>query len=532
MSTSERNAWWVGLGILLSRLAGIARDAAVAYFLGSGRRAEIFFAGLRAPNLIQNLLGEGTLSASFIPVYARFVEEGREEEAGRFAGAALGLLAAVAFGAALVGMLLAPLLARLLFPLWEPDAHALLTRVLRILFPMTATLVLSAWALGILNTHRRFFVSYVAPVLWNVSLVAALFVAAGAASASPGARADTLVLGLAWGGLVGGVLQFLVQLPFMGRALVRVRPSLGRGVAGVREAVSNLAPVVAARGVVNLSAYADILVAGLLLEGAVAHLSRAQTLYLLPISLFGMAVAAAELPELSRAAPGGADGLAERVRAALARVRFLLIPSAAAYLVFGDLLVAGLYQRGSFGAADAHVVGWVLAAFALGLPASGASRTLSSAFYAVGDTRTPARIAMLRMALSLAAALLLAFPLDRVLIGPYAVGAAGLGLGASLAAWVEYALLRRRLTARIGPHGPAPADLVRTVAAAALAALAAWGARHQVLAPWIATDRSLFGVEAGILLRALGTAAVFGVVYLALAVAGGRIAFPRRARST
>lgn len=531
MSKPSRGSWWVGLGILLSRLSGIFRDAAVAYYLGSGRRAEIFFAGLRAPNLLQNLLGEGSLSASFIPVYARFLEEGREEEAGRFAGAALGLLAAVAYGAALLGVALAPLLAAVLFPRWDPASRELLARILRVLFPMTATLVLSAWALGILNSHRRFFVSYVAPVLWNLALITALVVAGGALYASPEARADALVVALAWGGLAGGVLQFAVQLPFMGSALRRIRPSFGRGVAGVREAVSNLAPVVAARGALNISAYADILLAGLLLEGAVAHLSRAQTLYLLPVALFGMAVAAAELPELSRQGPDAGAALAGRVRGALARVRFLLIPSAVAYLAFGDLLVAGLYQRGSFGDADAQVVGWVLAAFALGLPASAASRTLSSAFYALRDTRTPARVAFLRMGLSLAVSAALIFPLDGIRIGPYAVGVAGLGLGASVAAWVEYALLRRRLGERIGPHGPGFAGLWILLASAGAGALAAAAARHRLWPAILPADVRMGPVEVGLLLQAMGTAAVFGVVYLALAAAAGEGVLLRRRRS-
>ncbi|MEJ2541608.1 MAG: lipid II flippase MurJ, partial [Gemmatimonadota bacterium] len=175
----------MGAGILLSRISGIVRDAAVAFYLGSGRQAEVFFAGLKAPNLLQNLLGEGTLSASFIPVYARLLEEGREEEAGRFAGAVLGLLAVTAYGVALLGVVSAPLVAAILVPRWGPEAQLLLTRILRILFPMTATLVLSAWALGILNSHRRFFVSYVAPVLWNGALITAAVMAGSAVYAGP-----------------------------------------------------------------------------------------------------------------------------------------------------------------------------------------------------------------------------------------------------------------------------------------------------------------------------------------------------------
>lgn len=280
----------------------------------------------------------------------------------------------------------------------------------------------------------------------------------------------------------------------------------------------------------NISAYVDVILAGLLVAGAVGHLGRAQTLYVLPISLFGMAVAAAELPELSREGHGAGAALAARVRGALARVRFLLIPSAVAYLVFGDLLVAGLYQRGEFGAVDARVVGWVLAGYALGLPASGASRTLSSAFYALRDTRTPARIAVLRIVLSLAIALALVFPLDRIRLGPYGLGAAGLALGASTAAWLEYALLRHRLRDRIGDHGPGWRGLAVLLAAAGAAGGVAWGVRTLALPALFPASLSFLGVEILLLVEAVGTAGVFGVVYLTLAGAAGEGVPLRRRR--
>jgi putative peptidoglycan lipid II flippase len=415
-------------------------------------------------------------------------------------------------------------------PRWEPEAQALLARILRILFPMTATLVLSAWALGILNSHRRFFVSYVAPVLWNGALIAALVLAGTAAYASPEGRAEALVVALAWGGLAGGVLQLAVQLPFIGRHLALIRPSLGRGVKGVREAIRNFGPVVAARGALNLSALVDVFIAGLLVEGAVAHLSRAQTLYLLPISLFGMAVAAAELPELSRQGAQAGPALAPRIRSALGRVRFLLIPSAVAYLTFGDLLVAGLYQRGAFGASDSRVVGWVLAGYALGLPASGASRTLSSAFYALRDTRTPARLALARIALSLVVAVALVFPLDRLRVGAFGLGTLGLALGASTAAWVEYGLLRSRLTARVGPHGPDAGGWMVLIGSAAVAAAAGWMARHRLWPAVLPGELEIGGFGVSLLLQAVGTAGVFGVVYLGLAAWAGQGIPLRRGR--
>lgn len=503
----------MGAGILLSRVAGFLRDAVLAAYLGSRREADIWYLGLRTPNLIQNLLGEGTLSASFIPVYARFVEEGRHEDAARFAGAALGLVASLAFGIALVGILLAPLLVPLLYPRLEPESAALLVTVIRILLPMTATLAVSAWALGILNTHRHFFVSYVAPVAWNLAIVATAVTAGTVLGFAAAGREADLVVAVAWGGVAGGLLQFGVMLPRLLPHLGGVRASLDRGIPGVPEAIRSFLPVVASRGVVNLSALLDSILAALLVEGAVASLGRAQTLYVLPVSLFGMAVAASELPELSRKGGAAPEVLAERVRNALGRVATLLVPSAVAYLVFGDLLVEALYRRGAFGTPDTQVVAAVLAAYALGLVASGSSRTLSSAFYALRDADTPARVAVIRVAISLAVGAALMFPLDRLEVGPLRLGAMGLALGSAVGAWTEYLLLRRALGRALGPHGPGGAHLLRTLAAAAAGALATVGLRAAA-AGWV---RSGLEPWAAAPLLAAGTAGAFGVVYLLVA---------------
>src|SRR5688572_10929510 len=243
----------VGAGIFLSRIAGLIREMVFSFYFGNSAVADAWGAALRTPNVIQNLLGEGTLSASLIPVYARFLEEGREEEAGRFAGAALGLLAVVAFGAAVVGILLAPLLIGVFYPRWSPEKQALTVRLVRILFPMTAVLAVSAWALGILNSHRKFFVSYVAPVLWNLAMIAVL-IAFGSLLGWEAAGRDTdLMIALAFGALVGGVLQLVVMLPWAVPALHHFRLSVSTRVTGMSEALRNFVPVVMSRGVVNVA---------------------------------------------------------------------------------------------------------------------------------------------------------------------------------------------------------------------------------------------------------------------------------------
>ncbi|HSG46918.1 MAG TPA: lipid II flippase MurJ, partial [Longimicrobiales bacterium] len=275
-ASGARAAALVGAGIFLSKAAGFVRERVTAYYFGTSEYADAWRVALRLPNVLQNLLGEGTLSASFIPVYAEFLEEGREKEAGRFAGAALGILMAVAGTLVLAGVLVAPWLVAVLFFRWDPAKQALTVQLIRILFPMTGVLVVSAWALGVLNTHRRFFLSYVAPVFWNLAQIGALV--AGGVYFGLGER--DLVVVLAWGALAGGVLQFGVQLPFVVRHLHFFRLSLGKGVDGVREAIRKFGPVVAARGVVNISGWLDMVLAGMLAEGAIAAMGYAQTFYL------------------------------------------------------------------------------------------------------------------------------------------------------------------------------------------------------------------------------------------------------------
>ena len=435
----------VAAGIFVSRLTGLLRERAVAHYFGTGGLVDVWRAALRIPNILQNLLGEGSLSASFIPVYVRLLDEGREEEAGRVAGAVLGLLAVAAGLLAAAGVWAAPLLARVIAVGFAADGrNELLVPLLRVLFPMTGVLVVSAWALGILNSHRRFFVSYVAPAFWNLAMIATLVVAG-----AWGLMEVDLLVALAWGALAGGALQLLFQVPFLARHLKGVVPSLGRRVAGVAVVVRNFFPVVAARGAANLSALLEVGLGSLLASGALAALGYAQPLYLLPISLFGMSVAAAELPELSRDAAAGKEIVRERAERAVGKVLFWLVPSTVGYMVFGPEVIGMIYQTGEFSSGDAAAIGLILAAYAIGLPASGTSRTLSSTFYGLGDTRTPARIAYARIVVSAGVGASMMFPMDRVSVGGLGMGAAGLAVGTSVGAWLELYLLRRNLKRRL-----------------------------------------------------------------------------------
>ena len=468
---SRAGAASVFAGILLSRLMGFVREGTFARYFGVGPHQDALTAAMRVPNVLQNLLGEGALSASFIPIYSGLLQEGRDEEAGRFAGAIFGLMAAAAAAFALLGILLAKPIVFALAPGFLRDAaavaagtmtvdrFALAVAGIRILFPMAGFLVLSVWALAILNSNRRFFLPYFAPVLWNSAIVAALLTAGHRLSNTGGATEQVQLFTVAcWGAFAGGVLQFLVQLPFVLGILRGFHPSLSLSVPGVREALKAWWPAVAGRGVVQIAGYLDLFLATLLATGAPAADRIAQTFYLLPIGLFGMSIAASELPEMSRLRGEGAvPALLARVRRALSYVAFLNIPTVIGYLVFGYLVV-GLYRQGNFGVPGNWLVYLVLCGYSTGILATTTSRLLQNTFYALGDTRSPARIAALRVGTSVLVAVPLMFFLDRYrldsLVGPLPgpplyLGSVGLALASGFGAWMELTQLRAALRRRI-----------------------------------------------------------------------------------
>jgi putative peptidoglycan lipid II flippase len=237
----------IAAGILLSRLLAFVREALRARYLGAGAAADAFSAAFRLPNLLQNLFGEAALSASFIPVYARLLQED-EREAGRVAGAVAAVMALGVAIFVLVGILLAPVLVLIINPGFSEEKKALTVYLARILFPGSGLFVLSAWCLGILNSHGRFFLSYAAPVAWNLALIAALVFF--------GPRHDDhrLVVTLAWASVLGAFLQFAVQLPFVLRVVPRLRIAFDTRSAHVRTVLRNFTPAFVSRGAGQLGA--------------------------------------------------------------------------------------------------------------------------------------------------------------------------------------------------------------------------------------------------------------------------------------
>ncbi|MFL6335012.1 MAG: murein biosynthesis integral membrane protein MurJ [Pyrinomonadaceae bacterium] len=482
--STGRGAFLVGAGILLSRIVGVVRQRVFGYFLGTSAAMDAFNAAFRIPNFLQNVFGEGALSASFIPVYARLLASDDEDEADRVAWAVFTLLALVVSVLVVAGVLASPLLINAIAMGFEGEKRDLTERLVRIFFPGAGLLVLSAWCLGVLNSHRRFFLSYTAPVVWNIALIVALAWAGWPARGVP-----TTNLGVwgnvaayaAWGSVVGSALQFAVQLPTVLLLLRRARLAFALTNSHVRTVLKNFVPVFVSRGVVQISAFVDAWLASWLGDGAVAALGYAQSLYTLPVSLFGIAVSAAELPEMSSSAAGEQSEVAERLRrrldAGLRQIALFIVPSSMGFLALGGVMTGALYQNGKFGPAETRYVWAILAGSAVGLLASTLGRLYASTFYALHDTRTPLRFAVVRVFLTTVLGYLFSLPLPDALGIPRQWGAVGLTASAGLAGWVEFALLRRGLNRRIGRTGLPLAYVSKLWAVAVVSAAAAWGLR-------------------------------------------------------
>ena len=499
-SALRSGALLVAVGIFFSRIAGLIRQRIFAHYFGNSDAGDAFYSALKIPNFLQNLFGEGVLSASFIPVYSGLLGSGKDEDAEKVARVVGSLLALITAILVLGGIWATPFLIDLIAPGFTGDKRELTIRLVQIFFPGTGLLVMSAWCLGILNSHKKFFLSYAAPVLWNAAIIAALVIY-GKTSVQP-----ELAIKTAWGLVVGSALQFGIQLPTASRFVRRLKFDFSVRMDAVRTVVKNFVPVVIARGVVQVSAYVDNVLASYLPSGAVSALAYAQSLYMLPISLFGMAVSAAELPAMSRATGSEAEvsaHLKKRIDSGLRQISFFIVPSIAGFLALGDVIVSALYQSGEFSRQNAIYVWIVLAGSTVGLLATTLGRLYSSAFYALKDTKTPLYFAALRVTLTITLGYLCGLRLPAWFGYSADFGTVGLTASAGFSGWIEFLLLRRSLNRRVGKTGVTVPFMFRLWAAAIASAAVAFAIKS-----WAGHAHPI-GV-------AIITLAPFGVIYFGL----------------
>ncbi len=480
----------VAAGIGLSRLAGLLRETVGGRVLGNTGPADALVAALRIPNLLQNLLGEGVLSASLVPVYSELIDNESDSSEARHVACAIGtLLLAVTAFAVLVVVLAARPLTRLLAWGLTGDTFELAVDLTRVIAIGVGFLVMSAWCLGILNSHRRFFLPYVAPVASNIVQIVVLLVAWQRQwPLTDAARGMAVALS------VGALVQLTVQFSSVITLVHGLRLRFDRSHPRVREVRRRFGPAVLGRGAVQLSGFLDLILASFLAAGGLAALFRAQILYTLPVSLFAMSVAAAELPELSRLNRDRRQ-IADRTDFAGHRIAFWMLGSCLILIAAGEPLIRLLFEGGEFTSADTSLVWLIVVAYAIGLPAVGYARMLQNASYALGDTTRPALIATVRVLIAGGLGVLVMFPLDRVFIGSSGIenlgavlqltgpldadtrsttqlahlGAVGLALGSAAAAWVEVFLLRRFVGRQLPTMSPLLLTLRRPGLALAVA---------------------------------------------------------------
>ena len=486
--STGKSAFLVGAGILISRIIGVIRQRVFGHYFGVSLAADAFNAAFRIPNFLQNVFGEGALSASFIPVYANLLARKDEKEASRVASAVLTVLALVTSVIVLLGVLGTPYIVTIVAWGFVSERRELTIRLVQIFFPGAGLLVMSAWCLGVLNSHRKFLLSYTAPVVWNLAIIASLILfgshSGNLEGVQLGAFQARLAILTAWGSVIGSALQFIVQLPTVLWLVRGLRPVFDFANANVRTVIRNFFPVFMSRGVVQISAFIDAGLASLVpYIGAVSALGYAQSLYTLPVSLFGMSVSAAELPAMSSAL-GTSDEIADQLRrrldGGLRRIAFFIVPSAMAMLALGDVMTAALYQTGQFKHADSRYVWGILAGSTIGLLASTLGRLYASTYYALHDTRTPLRYAIIRVTLTTVLGYLFAIPLPPAIGLDPKWGVAGLTASAGIAGWIEFALLRRTLNKRIGRTGLPLTYVVKLWLAAAAGAGAGWAIKPYV----------------------------------------------------
>jgi len=433
-----RAAAVVGVATLASRVFGFARDLVVARAFGAGPVTDAFFVAFRIPNLLRRLVAEGALSSAFIPVLTDYLTTRSRAETRAMLRAVVGAMLLLLAVLSVLGVLASPWIVRAMAPGFfaDPVLGGLTVTLTRIMFPFLFLVGTAAVVMGILNAHRHFLLPALAPVALNVGIiVAALWIAP---------RLAEPVIALAIGVLLGGAGQIAVQLPALRHHDVPARPTLDLRHPAVRRVTRLMVPVAVGQSASQVGTLINTIIASFLTSGSVSYLYYADRLVEFPLGVFGIAVATAVLPTLSeQSARRDTRAVRETLSFAMRLATFVSLPAAIGLFVLREPIVRVLYQYGRFGPDQAAGTAGALAMYALGLVGFTGTKIGAQAFYALGDTRTPARISVASVAVNCALSALLAVPLGHVgLALATAVAATGNALALAL-------LLRRRL-----PGGP------------------------------------------------------------------------------
>jgi putative peptidoglycan lipid II flippase len=457
----------IGLFTLVSRIFGLIRDVVLAAFIPK-RYTDVFFVAFTIPNTLRRLLAEGALTIAFIPVFTDYRKKG-SDEAEDFVTAAFSVTALVVLVVSIVGIALAWPLAMVFAGGYSKDPlkFNLVVNLIRIMFPYILFVSLMALSMGVLNTVGHFFAPAAAPVLLNISLII------GAVSApfiGSYVGVEPIYV-LAWFVLLGGVLQFLVQIPPMAKRGFPLRVNLNFKHPGVKKVMKLMAPALLGLAVYQVMVMGSRLFASFLGSGAVSYLYYSQRLIEFPMGVFAVAIATGAMPKMAEhASDGELEKLKSTLRFSIELAMFVVIPSMVGLIIIAKPVVAMFFQRGLFDWSMTVETSKALIAFSLGLPAMATARNVVPAFYALKDSKTP----VIASTFSLVAFLVL----SPLLMWPF--GHTGLALSITIAAWVNVIVLLYKLRKRVGLLGLKSSliKVIKMVLGALVMGCSAWGVTY------------------------------------------------------
>lgn len=512
----------VGGLTMVSRLLGFVRDILIAAALGTGVVADAFFVAFRFPNLFRRLFGEGAFNAAFVPLFAKRLEADGEEEACAFASEAMSGLAFVLLILSAIAMLAMPWLMVVLAPgfVGDPAKYALAVSLTQIAFPYLLCMSIVALLSGVLNSVHRYWAAAAAPILLNIVLIAALLVAIVFGYADDPGAGFILAIGVA----IAGLAQLAMLWLAVRRAGLTIRLCRPRYSPAMKRLVELGIPGLISGGITQINIVVGTIIASLQ-AGAVSYLYYADRLYQLPLGIVGIAIGVVLLPELSRQLrAGNRPAVMDSQNRSLEFALVLTIPAAIALAIAAEPIIAVLFQRAAFTAADTVSTAWALRAFAIGLPAFVLIKVFQPAFFAREDTRTPMRLALVNMVVNVALSLVLFYAFKQAGWMPHV----GIAVATSIAGWLNALLLWWHL-ARAGDFR-SDARLARNLPIVIIASLAMgaalWTAMPH-LAPHLADSAPLWARIAGLGALVLGGAVVFFAIVTVTGVL--RLSMIRRA---
>lgn len=386
------------MGVSFSRILGLIRDQVMAYFFGTSMFNDAFNVGYNIPNLLRRLFGEGALSTAFVPIYAELGEKKSAEAQQRFALNLLSILSLILLFLTLLGVFFAPLIVHLLYPGLAPATAVIAIKLTRIMFPYLFFIGLSSTMIAILNAHDYFFMTGLSSALLNIAMILFLVIP----HAVFGLNGESLLIYSAWGVIAGGLLQTIVNFPFLKRIGYRWKLYLDFTTDAIRMLWKRFIPSMIGIGVREINLVADSLMASFLPIGSITALSFGNRLMQLPLGIFAISAGTAILPLYSRCVSKGEFGeLSENMRFTTLSMAYLMLPITALIIALGDDFVSILFQSGAFNAKAALMTSQALVYYSLGLFFYSMNQTLTPLFYANKDTSTPVKLASVMVAVNI-----------------------------------------------------------------------------------------------------------------------------------